>query len=316
MSDIKRVQLIRTRLDEALAVADPSHDDLYELATALAQAVRLHRMGAPELASSIARGRALLASAPAEAVLDALRVDALLDAVEAQLEDEEALPELIFAVLVEVDEHAAAAALLGVPQKATDLLHDAVTLLRVHNDAALQVQGLGAAYRAAQGILPTDSAAALWDAVAEAQPEDEPLVPEPILPGIAAWIEAEARKSAPVGGKVLAFRLPLKRADAGPEPLRVAASSGALPVPEASEVVADPGGRWQVVVLRRGVLPELAIIADPTENIEVFVEADGHAVSPKDDGDGARSVELRPEVSTWRVGVDGQVFEFSWADTP
>ncbi len=314
----KTLQLLTTRLDEALAVAEPTHDDLYELATAVAQAVRVHRAaktGAQVLASAIARGRAVLASESPAAVLDCLDEDALLGQLEDQLEDDEALPETIFAVLVDVDEHAAAAHLLGIPQRATDLLRDAVTLLRVHNDAALRVQRLGAAYRAAQGITANEPAAAVWDAIAEAEPEGA-LVPEPILPAIAAWLAAEARASAHAGGKVLTFRLPLKRAAAALEPVRAAAATEALPVPPADEVARDADGRWQVVVLRRGPRPELAVIADPAENIEVFVEADGRGLAVDDDGDGARSVVLHPDVSTWRLRINGQTFEFTWADAP
>ncbi len=96
-------------------------------------------------------------------------------------------------VLIDIDQHLLVARLFGVRIDPA-FLSDAVTLIRVHNGTAYQMSRFAEEMMRQGGVADGDPSFELWQAVATAEPDPDSFEPEEILPGIAAWIEREARK--------------------------------------------------------------------------------------------------------------------------
>ena len=307
--DTETIADLKATLEDALAIHEPTTDDLYELATALGQAVRGVRFGgAAELASLVARARAILAGESPLVILAALNEDAMLGRLESELEDEEVHPVTLFATLIDLDDHAAAAAALGHPEAARALLADAITLLQVHAPTAARTRTWASRHLEAR-VPPDDVAHAFWAAAAAAQP-DEALVAEPVLPAVAAWLAAQAAP-APTG-RVLTF--PIRHPTAVRADWKMAAADGQPALPETYVLESDPGQRWQLVLERPQAHWELVCYADPGATFAFEARVGDVVLEVKDDGLGRRAVVLVGDDTPVQVAVGEVVVAWRWPE--
>ncbi|MEZ4466368.1 MAG: hypothetical protein R3F60_30535 [bacterium] len=267
-------------LDDGLAITDPQLDDQYELACALGQALRLHRARAPgseALAGRIARARAVLAGERPGRILAMLDEDALLADLADRLDSEE--DGALYAALLDVDAHAAAAAALGVPEAAAGLVQAAVDHLRAAPDQISLIQPAAARSAASREVAPDDPARPLWDAIAAGGLDGKPRA---LPPAVAAFIQSQA--VAPV------LTLPLTRAEARQERWLAAAASTMPDLPETRPLAQDLG--WEIVLERPAAAWELVCYTASADQIPFSVQVDGRDTPVQDDGDGRRSIVL------------------------
>ncbi|MCA9526721.1 MAG: hypothetical protein KC549_10565 [Myxococcales bacterium] len=269
-------------LDEVLANTDPRLDDQYELACALGQALRLHRASVPgseALAGRVARARAVLAGERPGRILAMLDEDALLTDLADRLDSEE--DDALYAALLDVDAHAAAAAALGVPEAAAGLVQGAVDHLQAAPDQVDAIQQAAARSATSRAIAADDPARPLWDAIAAGGIDGKPRA----LPAkVAAFIQSQAL--APV------LTLPLTRAEAGQERWLAAAADSMPDLPETRPLAQGLDGDWELVLERPAAAWELVCYATKFDQIPFSVQVDGRNAPVQDDGDGRRCLVL------------------------
>lgn len=282
------------------AASPPRLDDGYELAVAVGQARRLARVAAdPALEALVAAGESALAEVETrKRYLDALDGAALLQSLEVAL-DAAAHPADVLDLLLEVDAHACAAAAVGHPQVAAELVADAALLVAAQGEAAAACAPMARAYIERHGIADDAPEHALWTAVvdAEAQLGDLAAVAAP------DWLHGLLND----GGEGLGIVLPFRCREAQPS-LAVDVGAGGDHSDEEPYLESEPqvlvqaeDEGWTLVVERPGAHLELALYGPQAPPLEV--SADGRPLAVYREGD-RQAVFLEPDHGelTVRVG--------------